>query len=74
MLNTMSKLKGFSIRAGRFWNEIKQAAYEVSTIFFNYLKGPYMPLSMEDDIIQMPASASHSGTDPSGPIFNDFSA
>ncbi|KAL4707313.1 hypothetical protein ACJJTC_019851 [Scirpophaga incertulas] len=34
----------------------------------------YMPLSMEDDIIQMPASASHSGTDPSGPIFNNSSA
>ncbi|KAL4716426.1 hypothetical protein ACJJTC_015854 [Scirpophaga incertulas] len=36
--------------------------------------GTYMPLSMEDDIIQMPASASHSGTDPSGPIFNNSSA
>ena len=29
---------------------------------------------MEYDIVQMSAAASHGGTDPSGPIFNDSAA
>ena len=67
-------LKGFSLRAGRCWNGIKQAVYEVLTKFFIYLKASYMPLCMEYDIAQMSATASHGGTDPSGPIFNDSAA
>ena len=35
-------LKGFSLRAGRCWNGIKQAVYEVLTKFFIYLKGSYV--------------------------------
>ena len=33
-----------------------------------------MSLCMEYDIVQMSAAASHGGTDPSGPIFNDSAA
>ena len=30
-----------------------------------------MPLCLEYQIVQMSAGASHGGTDPRGPIFND---
>lgn len=39
-----------------------------------YLKGSYMPLCTEYYIVQMSTAASHGGTDPSDPIFNDNAA